>query len=591
VRQVIDEKQQITQFTYNRDNTLNAIAYANSAVPTPGVSYTYDPTYQRRVSMTDGTGTTLYSYNLITAPPTLGANQLASEDGPLPNDTITYGYDELGRLASTAINGVVSRRTYDAAGRLVMETNALGAFTHAYDGSTGRVLTNTFPNGQTEERSYGSNLQDGMLQRITYRAGATPISEFLYGRDIPANRITTWSQQAGAASPSIFTFGYDDADQLLSATVTNAGVPVNQFAYTYDSAANRLNEQVGSSNYTATYNALNQINTTTAPGATRTNEWDAKDRLVAVTDGNQRTEFSYDGSSRMVHIRKLINGSEVSDRRFVWCANKLCEERDAAGAVTKRFFEQGMKVEMGPNTGNYFYTRDHLGSIRALTDGSGDVRARYAYDPYGRRAKLAGDVDADFGFAGMFSASEAGLALTRFRAYDAELGRWLSRDPLPKAETQEGPNLYAYVANDPVDHIDPLGLRLFTPMNDPRRGRFFDDPPPTPRFPFGACCGELAEHLDTLKNDFEDAERNLAQEERWCEEHSDEALLCHYEIEEHQIRYDHWLKSLVRGSEKLLQCLIKGCARPERCQQPTGPKDFCIRDPFTGNTSCRRFSQ
>ena len=73
LRQVIDEKQQITQFTYNRDNTLKSMAYANATVPTPGVSYTYDPNYQRVISMTDGTGTTLYSYNPITATPTLGA--------------------------------------------------------------------------------------------------------------------------------------------------------------------------------------------------------------------------------------------------------------------------------------------------------------------------------------------------------------------------------------------------------------------------------------------------------------------------------------------------------------------------------------
>jgi hypothetical protein len=35
---------------------------------------------------------------------------------------------------------------------------------------------------------------------------------------------------------------------------------------------NRLTERVGSSNYTATYNALNQISTTTAPGGSRTND-------------------------------------------------------------------------------------------------------------------------------------------------------------------------------------------------------------------------------------------------------------------------------------------------------------------------------
>jgi len=458
LRQVIDEKQQVTQFTYNRDDTLKATAYPNASVPTPGVSYTYDANYRRRVSMTDGTGTTLYSYNPITAIPALGANQMASVDGPLPNDTITYGYDELGRRISTAINDVAMRMNYDAAGRVISETNVLGTFTYAYDGASGRLLTNVFPNGLVVEHGYGGNLEDRELQRITHRIGATPVSEFLYDRDHLADRITTWSQQAAATPPSLHTFGYDAADQLLSATVTNAGTLINTFAYSYDPLGNRLTEQVGASNSVATYNALNQIGTTTAPGGTRTNEWDAKDRLVAVNAGNQRTEFAYDGNGRMVGIRQLQNGLETSHRRFVWCDNAICEERDAVGAVTKRFFPQGMKLESGPNVGSYFYTRDHLGSVRELTDGSASVRARYAYDPFGRRTRLTGDLEADFGFAAMLFANEVGVSLTRFRVYETGQGRWLSRDPLARAEVNEGPNLYAYAGNNPVNLTDPLGL-------------------------------------------------------------------------------------------------------------------------------------
>lgn len=458
VLRIVDEKQQVTQFAYNRDDTLKSITYANSAIPTPGVSYTYDPNYNRRVSMTDGTGTTLYAYYPVTATPTLGANQLAGVDGPLPDDTITYGYDELGRRVSTAINGVASATTYDAAGRVIGETNALGSFAYAYDGSSDLLVSQTFPNGLTEERSYGNNLEDRTLQRITHKAGSTPISEFLYEHELAADRIKSWSQQAGTAGPDVYTFGYDDADELLSAAVTNAGSPVNSFTYTYDPAGNRLAEQFGSSNETATYNALNQISTTTAPGGSRTNEWDAKDRLVAVNEGNLRTEFTYDGMDRMVSIRQLTNGVEASFRRFVWCDDALCEERDASGEITKRFYRQGVKLETSPNNGRYYYTRDHLGSIRELIDASGEVRARYAYDPWGRRDLLTGDVEADLGFAGMFRVAEAGLEITRFRAYDPALGRWLSRDPLPLAEEEEGPNLYAYVQNDPVNRLDPLGL-------------------------------------------------------------------------------------------------------------------------------------
>lgn len=458
LKHVIDEKDQVTQFTWNRDDTLRSIVYGNAVVSTPSVSFTYDPNYQRVTSMADGTGTTTYSYNPITSTPTLGAGALASVDGPLPDDTIAYAHDELGRVVFRAINGVGTAIGYDPAERLVGLTNVLGAFTFGYDGSSARLVSRSGPNGQTEERSYGNLLQDLLLQRITHRIGASAISEFLYGNDVAASRIATWSQQVEATPPSLHTFGYDAVNQLLSATVTNAGNLINTFAYGYDPAGNRKTESVGTSNYTATYNALNQIHTTSAPGSTRTNEWDALDRLVAVNVGNQRTEFTYDGLDRRVSIRLLTNGVEASFRRFVWCDDEICEERDASGAVTKRFYPEGVKVETGLNAGNYFYTRDHLGSIRELTDSSGNVRARYEYDPFGRRTKLAGDMESDFGFAGMFWSAEVNLFLTHFRAYDPQLGRWLSQDPLENAEIIEGPNLYAYVENDPINMIDPLGL-------------------------------------------------------------------------------------------------------------------------------------
>jgi RHS repeat-associated protein len=285
----------------------------------------------------------------------------------------------------------------------------------------------------------------------------------LYGVDVPAQRIATWSQQTGTP-PSLYSFGYDAVNQLLSVTVTNAGILVNTFGYSYDLAANRLSEQAGASTNAAAYNALNQLSTTTGLGPARTNEWDGLNRLTAVNSGNQRTEFTYDGASRLVGIRQLVNGTEVSRRQFVWWGRSMREERDPTGAVTKRFFPQGVKLETGPNAGRYFYTRDHLGSIRELTDAGGNVRARYAYDPFGRRMKVSGDLDADFGFAGMFWSAEANLHLTRFRAYDAELARWLSRDPLKRAELLQGPNLYAYVANNPVNGTDPLGLLKLIPI-------------------------------------------------------------------------------------------------------------------------------
>jgi uncharacterized protein RhaS with RHS repeats len=48
------------------------------------------------------------------------------------------------------------------------------------------------------------------------------------------------------------------------------------------------------------------------------------------------------------------------------------------------------------------------------------------------------------------------LGLTPYRAYDAGLGRWLSRDPLGESDDF---NLYSYADNDPVNYLDALGLQ------------------------------------------------------------------------------------------------------------------------------------
>jgi RHS repeat-associated protein len=78
----------------------------------------------------------------------------------------------------------------------------------------------------------------------------------------------------------------------------------------------------------------------------------------------------------------------------------------------------------------------------------------YRYDTYGKRTKESGDLDSDFGFAGLFHHGPSGFDLATFRTYDSAQGRWISRDPLGEGVDY---NLYRYCGNDPIGNTDPDG--------------------------------------------------------------------------------------------------------------------------------------
>ena len=100
--------------------------------------------------------------------------------------------------------------------------------------------------------------------------------------------------------------------------------------------------------------------------------------------------------------------SEVS---LLWCGLALCEERSAAGGtVNKRFFGGGEQI----GATNYFFTRDHLGSVREMTDEMGGIKAGYDYDPYGRRTSSPGGLEADFAFTGHYYPTFRGLGACSF---------------------------------------------------------------------------------------------------------------------------------------------------------------------------------
>jgi RHS repeat-associated protein len=144
-------------------------------------------------------------------------------------------------------------------------------------------------------------------------------------------------------------------------------------------------------------------------------------------------------------------GSSPGTKQFIWCGTDRCEVRDGSSNVTAQFFDYGETI----SGTSYYFTEDHLGSIREMTNSAGTIVWQQSFDPYGVPTTIVSTTPSDIGYAGYYVHSRSGLNLTATRAYSATLGRFISRDPI---EEDGGVNLYSYVDNDPIINSDPLGL-------------------------------------------------------------------------------------------------------------------------------------
>jgi hypothetical protein len=105
-------------------------------------------------------------------------------------------------------------------------------------------------------------------------------------------------------------------------------------------------------------------------------------------------------------------GVVQSDTRVLWCQTVICEERAADGVtVTRRAFRLGEELADVAQ----FFAADHLGSISEVTDASGSLLARYAFDPWGWRTLAAGLDVTTVGYTGHRWQTSGSLSLALYR--------------------------------------------------------------------------------------------------------------------------------------------------------------------------------
>ena len=100
--------------------------------------------------------------------------------------------------------------------------------------------------------------------------------------------------------------------------------------------------------------------------------------------------------------------------------------------------------------------RRYTGGKRGCRYDTTSVDTEFEYGPFGELIRATGEnKDAfNFRFSTKYEDAETGLLYYGYRYYNAETGRWISRDPIAE---EGGFHLYAFVGNDSVSYWDYLG--------------------------------------------------------------------------------------------------------------------------------------
>jgi RHS repeat-associated protein len=493
-----DPRGKVTKYKYDANNSLSEIDYPNDHdvwVETNPLGW--------RTKMIDGSGTNLWFYNQ--------SGKLMVNNQMNSGYTLRFDYDQEGRRVSLALSqdqgGQEQRTTYNRYhdGRLRNVSDSIvGEYTYIYD-ERNKVLETHCPNGTVNGNEY-DNIGRKLAVWTRSETGVL-LSKIRYELDQNGRRV---AESSGHWSKS---FSFNNRMELTNFSFSSDQGRSVHAEYTYDNGGNRIQstttERIGGGTIARTSVSFsvrsgNQYDFATArlEGVDRQFDftydengnmtlgptaddlrgspstqilYDDEDRVTTMVGEIGVIECRYDGMGRRV-FRKSLDATGARNVTYVydgWLA--VAEiETGSSGAVTVHnawgIDISGSEFGEGGVGGLLGFHHSLLGSFSVGYDGNGNIAIEVPVDggqfyqqtfwPFGGLLESAGSSTSSIfrGYSSKESEPSVGLIYYGKRYYSYGLGRWTSRDPI---EEKGGANLYAFVANSPIDNVDFLGEAVY----------------------------------------------------------------------------------------------------------------------------------